>query len=92
VASNPDTLQHIERFRRHAATSCLLWAASDEFRELCEHLDLALTTLAGLEARSDAASRALCADYVLMIAELENDLELMIAKTAAASQKAQPDG
>ena len=44
------------------------------FREICEEYALAQQSLAGFEARLDAAERPEIADYRTVIVELENEI------------------
>ena len=46
-----------------------------EFREICEEYAFAQRSLAGFEARLDAAERPEIGDYRAVIAELENEID-----------------
>jgi hypothetical protein len=77
-SGNSEVVAIMERFRAHAALVRHLAAHSEDFRELCEHLELARKALSDFEAMPDAASRAEIADYHSVIESLENDIESMI--------------
>ena len=58
-----------------AATALRRLALTDPaFREICEEYALAQQSLAGFEARLDAAERPEIADYRTVIVELENEI------------------
>jgi hypothetical protein len=64
----------VERFPEAAATLRRLARADPDFREICEEYALAQQSLAGFEARTDAAERPEIGDYRTVIAELEVEI------------------
>jgi len=65
----------IARFPKSAATLRRLALTNRTFRELCEEYALAEWSLAGFEARLDAAERPEIGDYRTVIAELESEMD-----------------
>jgi hypothetical protein len=65
----------MERFPEAAATLKRLALADPEFRGICEEYALAQQSLAGFEARPDAAERPEISDYRTVIAELETEID-----------------
>ena len=62
-----------------AATALRRLALTDPaFREICEEYALAERSLAGFEARPDAAERPEIDDYRTVIAELENEIDRLL--------------
>lgn len=68
----------IARFPAAAATLRTLADTDAGFREICEEYALAQQSLAGFEARTDAAERPEIADYRTVIAELEVEIARFI--------------
>ena len=65
----------VARFPEAAAALQKLALTNPEFREICEEYALARRSLAGFEARLDAAQRPEIGDYRTVIAELENEID-----------------
>jgi len=74
----------VERFPEAAATLQRLALADPEFRELCEEYALAQQSLAGFEARPDAAERPEISDYRTVIAELEGEIGRILEEAGPA--------
>ena len=66
--------QAAARFPEAAAALRRLALRDPEFREICEEYALARESLAGFEARPDAAERPEIGDYRVMIVEIENEI------------------
>jgi hypothetical protein len=66
--------QAVARFPEAAAVLRGLALTDPGFREICEEYALAQQSLAGFEARLDAAERPEIADYRTVIVELENEI------------------
>ena len=64
----------VARFPEAVAALRRLALTDPRFRELCEGYALAQQSLAGFEARSDAAERPEIGDYRTVIAELEGEI------------------
>jgi hypothetical protein len=64
----------VQRFPERAAFARRLVLRDQAFRGLCEDYALAQASLAGFEARPDAAERPEIADYHTIIAELEGEI------------------
>ena len=64
----------LELFQQEAATVRQLALRDRAFRGLCEDYALARASLAGFEAREDAAERPEIGDYRTVIAELEGEI------------------
>jgi hypothetical protein len=75
----------MERFPKAAATLRRLARSDPDFREICEEYGLAQQSLAGFEARVDAAERPEVGDYRTVIAELEGEIDRIL-------KEAEPDG
>ncbi len=69
IARFPDQTAHLRR----------LAIRDQSFRSLCEDYALAKASLAGFEARSDAAERPEIADYRVVIGELESEIARFLA-------------
>ncbi len=67
--------QAVARFPEAAAELERLALTSPDFREICEEYALAQHSLAGFEARLDAAERPEIGDYRTVIAELESEID-----------------
>ena len=67
--------QAVARFPEAAAALRRLALTDPEFREICEEYALAQQSLAGFEARLDAAERPEIGDYRTVIAELESEID-----------------
>ena len=67
--------QALVRFPEAAAALQHLALTNPEFREICEGYALAQQSLAGFEARLDAAERPEIGDYRTVIAELETEID-----------------
>jgi hypothetical protein len=65
----------VARFPEAAAALCRLALTDPAFREICEEYGLAQRSLAGFEARPDAAERPEIDDYRTVIAELEIEID-----------------
>jgi hypothetical protein len=65
----------VARFPDAAATLRRLALTDPEFREICAEYALAQQSLAGFEARLDAAERPEIGDYRTVIAELEGEIQ-----------------
>lgn len=65
----------VARFPEAAAALRRLALTDPEFREICEEYALAQESLAGFEARADAAERPEIDDYRTVIAELESEID-----------------
>ena len=63
------------RFPGAAATQRRLAVTDPAFGEICEEYGLARQSLAGFEARLDAAERPEIGDYRAVIAELESEID-----------------
>ena len=70
-----DWLRRWHAFRRRQQRSKRLALTSPDFREICEEYALAQHSLAGFEARLDAAERPEIGDYRTVIAELESEID-----------------
>lgn len=68
----------VERFPDAAAELRRLARSHAEFREICEEYALAQQSLAGFEARADAAERPEIGDYRTVIVELEREIDRML--------------
>ena len=64
----------VARFPEAAATLQRLALTEPRFREICEEYALAQQSLAGFEARPDAAERPEIVEYRTVIAELETEI------------------
>lgn len=73
--------QAVERFPAAAATLHRLAMADPRFREICEEYGLAQHSLATFEARPDAARRPEIADYRVVIAELEGEIDRFLKES-----------
>lgn len=67
--------QAAARFPEAGARLRRLAGRDPEFREICAEYALAHRSLAGFEARPDAAERPEVADYRAVIAELEREID-----------------
>lgn len=65
----------VARFPEAAAALRQLARTDPEFREICEEYALAQKSLAGFEARPDAAERTEIGDYRTVIAEIEREID-----------------
>ena len=65
----------VARFPEAATMLRRLALTDPAFREICEEYALAERSLAGFEARPDAAERPEIDDYRTVIAELENEID-----------------
>jgi hypothetical protein len=79
VAAHAGLAQVVERFPKSAALLRRLALRDQTFRGLCEDYALARASLAGFEARPDAAERPEIADYRTIIAELEGEIARFVA-------------
>ena len=70
----------VARFPEAAARLRRLAMADADFRELCEEYGLAQQSLAGYEARPDAAERTEIAEYRILIAELEDEISRLLTE------------
>jgi hypothetical protein len=70
--------QAVARFPEAAATLRRLALADPGFREICEEYALAQASLAGFEARLDAAERPEIGEYRTVIAELEGEIDRLV--------------
>ena len=68
----------VTRFPEAAAALRRLALNDPEFREISEEYALAQQSLAGFEARLDAAERPEIGDYRTVIAELEGEIDRML--------------
>jgi hypothetical protein len=75
----------IERFPDKAPALRRLALRDQTFRSLCEDYGLAHASLAGFQARTDAADRPEIADYRALIAELETEIERSLRGDAGRS-------
>ena len=66
------------RFPKAAATLRSLALNDPAFREICEEYALAQQSLAGFEARADAAERPEIGEYRTVIFELENEIDRLL--------------
>ena len=66
------------RFPESAEVAHRLALTHPVFRELCEEYALAQGSLAGFEARPDAAERLEIGDYRRVIAELESEIARLL--------------
>lgn len=66
--------QAVERFPEAATTPRALARSAPGFRRICEEYALAQQSLAGFEARPDAAERPQVSDYRTVIAESEGEI------------------
>jgi hypothetical protein len=66
--------QVMERFPEWTASLQRLALIDPEFREICEEYALARKSLAGFEARLDAAERPEVGEYRTIIAEIETEI------------------
>ena len=67
--------QAVARFPQAASALRRLALTDPAFREVCEEYALANQSLAGFEARLDAAERSEIGDYRTVIAELEREID-----------------
>jgi len=67
--------QAAARFPESAAALHRIALTDAEFREICEEYALAQQSLAGFEARPDAAERPEIGEYRTVIAELESEID-----------------
>ncbi len=72
------------RFPESAARLRRLAVTDPEFLEICEEYGLAQTSLAGFEARPDAAQRPEIGDYRAVIAELESEIDRCLRGTGGS--------
>ena len=70
--------QAVARFPQAAARLRGMALVDPAFREVCEEYALARASLAGFEARLDAAERPEVGDYRTVIAELEGEIAWML--------------
>ena len=70
--------QAVARFPEAAAALRRLALTDPEFREICEEYALAQRSLAGFEARLDAAERPEVGEYRTVIAELEGEIDRLV--------------
>ena len=68
----------VARFPEAAATLRRLALTDPGFREICEEYVLAERSLAGFEARLDAAERPEISEYRTVIAELETEIDRIL--------------
>ncbi|MER2509991.1 MAG: hypothetical protein ABTQ27_14720 [Amaricoccus sp.] len=68
----------MERFPEAAPALRRLARTAPEFCEICEEYALARQSLAGFEARADAAERPEIGDYRTVIAELEREIDRLL--------------
>ena len=66
------------RFPESATTMRRLVETDRHFREICEEYGLAQQSLAGFEARADAADRPEIGDYRTLIVELEEEIDCFL--------------
>lgn len=71
----------LQRFPQATATLRRLAQSDPGFREICEEYALAQVSLAGFEARLDAAVRPEVADFRLVIAELEGEIDRILKES-----------
>lgn len=72
----------VSRFPEKAALVRRLALRDEGFRGLCEDYALAKQSLAGFEARKDAAVRPEIADYRTVIGELEDEIAGFVSAAA----------
>lgn len=65
----------VARFPDAAAALQRLALTDPEFREICEEYALARKSLAGFEARPDAAERPEIGEYRTVIVEIESEID-----------------
>jgi hypothetical protein len=70
--------QAVARFPEASARLLGMALVDPAFREICEEYALARASLAGFEARLDAAERPEVGDYRTLIAELESEIARMM--------------
>lgn len=70
--------QAIVRFPDEAPRLRKLAATDSQFHDICEEYGLARHSLAGFEARPDAAERSEIGDYLVVIAELEGEIDRLL--------------
>lgn len=70
------------RFPEAAATLRRLAVTDPQVLEICEEYGLAQESLAGFEARPDAAERSEIGDYRVVIAELEDEIDRCLKEAA----------
>jgi hypothetical protein len=70
--------QAVARFPKAAATLRRLALTDPDFREICEEYALARASLAGFQARLDAAERPEIGEYRTVIAELETEIDRLV--------------
>ena len=75
--------QAVARFPEAAAALRGLALVDPAFREICEEYALARASLAGFEARLDAAERPEVGDYRTVIAELEGEIARMLKEAGS---------
>jgi hypothetical protein len=75
----------VARFPEAAATLRRLALTDPAFREICEEYALAERSLAGFEARLDAAERPEIGEYRTVIAELETEIGRVLKEAGPRS-------
>jgi hypothetical protein len=70
--------QAVSRFPGAATTLRRLALTDARFSEICEEYALARQSLAGFEARADAAERPEIGDYRMVIAEIETEIDRIL--------------
>ena len=83
-ATHTGLAQAVGRFPDQAPLLRRLVLKDTAFRSLCEDYALARASLAGFEARSDAAERPEIADYRAVIAELESEIARFVTAAGQA--------
>jgi len=68
----------VARFPEAASTLRRLALNDPAFREICEEYALAQQSLAGFEARPDAAGRPEIGEYRTIISELESEIDQLV--------------
>lgn len=75
----------VARFPGAAGTLRRLALTQPSFREICEEYALAQQSLAGFEARLDAAKRPEIGDYRALIAEIESEIGRILTEAGPES-------
>jgi hypothetical protein len=83
-AAHTGLTQAVDRFPGQAALLRRLVLKDQAFRSLCEDYALARASLAGFEARPDAAERPEVGDYRSVIAELESEIARFLTAAGRA--------
>src|SRR4051812_37801842 len=79
-------VQVLERFPKDASLIRRLWLANESFRTICEDYVLARDSLARFQAMPDAQQRPEIADYLSVIAGLEDEIAALL-RSADGSMK-----